>query len=381
MTHIRRIAAVAALSAVAVAALGTATAAASSATAAASRATEPPISAHHPATRTTTSRPAAAAAGYLARQLTGRHHDHYDGSYLSGKRTIVYVNYGETADAILSMDAAGVAQRAAARATRYLEKHVRAYAGHSAATYAPGPIGKLLLVAEAQHVDVHSFGGLNLVSALDSTEGVRGAAGGEFQQNPKGTPAKYDYFSTVSQALAVLGLADSPHPADRPDAAAVTFLAGQRCAGGGYPTELLSSPAAACAAGKDIDSTGYAIQALLAAGSPATEDLSWLRSVEHPNGGFDHSANANSTALAIQALVAGGKRVGKPEAWLVAHQVGCSAPADRRGAVKFQGTYDASALLATSQAGAALAGKPLAAIDKAGARAAAPVLSCPAVRK
>ena len=367
MTHIRRIAAVAALSAVAVAALGTATAAASRAT--------------RPATRTTTSRPAAAAAGYLARQLTGRHHDHYDGSYVSGKKTIVYVNYGETADAILSMDAAKVAQRAAARATRYLEKHVKAYAGHSVATYAPGPIGKLLLVAEAQHVDVHAFGSLDLVSALDGTEGARGAAAGEFQQNPQGTPAKYDYFSTVGQALAVLGLADSPHPADHPDAAAVTFLADQQCAGGGYPTELLTSPTAACAVGKDVDSTGYAVQALIAAGSADAAGLSWLRSVEHPNGGFDHPANANSTALATQALMAGGEKAGKPEAWLAAHQVGCSAPAGRRGAVKFEATYDASALLATSQAGAALAGKPLAAIDKAGARSAAPVLSCSAARK
>ncbi len=381
MTHIRRIAAVAALSAVAVAALGTATAAASRATAAASRATAAASRAKHPATRTTTSRPAASAAGYLARQLTGRHHDHYDGSYVSGKKTIVYVNYGETADAILSMDAAKVAQRAAARATRYMEKHVKAYAGRSVATYAPGPIGKLLLVAEAQHVDVHSFGGLNLVSALDSTEGVRGAAVGEYQQNSKGTPAKYDYFSTVSQALAVLGLANSPHPADQPDPAAVSFLGDQQCTGGGYPTELLSSPTAACAVGKDVDSTGYAVQALIAAGSSAIADLTWLRSVEHPNGGFDTPANTNSTALAIQALLAGGRKAGKPEAWLTAHQVGCSAPANRRGAVKFQGRYDASALLATSQAGAALAGKPLAAIDKAGARAGAPLLACPAARK
>jgi len=44
--------------------------------------------------------------------------------------------------------------------------------------------------------------------------------------------------------------------------------------------------------------------------------------------------------------------------------------------VVFEKKYDGSALLATSQAGAALARKPLAWIDRAGARHAAPVLAC-----
>jgi hypothetical protein len=367
VNQIRRIAALAVASGVAVASLaGTATATDTTRT--------------HQAT---TTKPAAAAAGYLARELVGKHHDHYDGSYVSGKKTVTYVNYGETADAILSMDAAHTAQTAAARATRFLQAHVKAYAGHSVATYAPGPIGKLLLVAEAQHVNVHSFGGLDLVSALTSTEGIRGASAGEFQQNPKGTPPAYDYSSTVSQALAVIGLANSPHSADAPDAAAITFLATQQCSGGGWPTELLTNPAKACKAGKDVDSTGYAIQALLAAGDhgAATIGLGWLKKAQHPSGGFGKPTNANSTALATEALAAAGKSVKRPQAWLVRHQVGCSGRASRRGAVKFQGAWDASALLASSQAGEALAGKPLIGVTKTAAHAAAPVLACPAARK
>ena len=99
-----------------------------------------------------TTNASAAAAGFLARHLVGAHHDHYNGSYVSDGETVTYVNYGETADAILSMDAAGVAQSAAARATSYLAAHVGAYAGTSADNYSPGAIGKLMLVAEADRL-------------------------------------------------------------------------------------------------------------------------------------------------------------------------------------------------------------------------------------
>jgi hypothetical protein len=327
-----------------------------------------------------TTSPAAAAAGYLARTLVGPHHDHYTETF--GKQT--FVNYGETADAVLSMDAAGVSGAAAARATKYLEVHVGAYAGKSAGTYAPGPIGKLLLVAEAQHISVTAFGGKNLVAELAATEGARGAAPGEYQQNSAGTPAKFDYTSTTSQALAVLALADTQHSGAQPDAAAVTYLVSQQCGDGAYPVEILSTVVAGCTAkaGKDVDATAYAAQALIATGQHRAADkaLAWLKSKQHKNGGFGEAAgstaDANSTAVAVEALVDGHDSVVKPEKWLHSAQVGCSAKADRRGAVTFEGKYDSSAGVATSQAAEALAGKPLAWVDQAGVVAAAPVLAC-----
>jgi hypothetical protein len=364
--HIHQIAAVAVAGGVAVASLGLPSASAASHLAAAKR----------PA-KTTNS--AAAAAGYLARHLVGKHHDHFTGTFPSGKKTITYVNYGETADAILSMDAAGVAQTAATRATKYLEANVKKYAGKSAGTFAPGPIGKLMLVAEAQHANLHSFGGLDLVAAVRKTEGARGAAAGEYQQNPAGTPAKFDYTSTTSQALAMLGLADTAASSGQPDAAAVSFLVAQQCGNGGFPTEILASPKTACSTQpKDVDSTGYAVQALLAAGAHAAagKAIGWLMGAEHKSGAFGQPANANSTALAIQALVEAHHNVAKSESWLASREVGCSGAAAHRGAVALQKKYDGSALLATSQAGAALAGRPLAWIDKFSATGRSPVLSC-----
>jgi hypothetical protein len=327
----------------------------------------------------------AAAAGFLARSLVGKHHDHFTGSYVSDGKTVTYVNYGETADAILSMDAAGVAQAAAKRATTYLEAHAGAYAGTSGDTYSPGAIGKLLLVAEAQHVKVTDFGGVDLVNALQATEGARGAAVGEYQQNAAGTPEDFLYFSTVGQALPVLALA-SAGSAAQSDAAAVSFLEGQQCPDGGYPSPLQSDAATACQAGGDVDSTAYAAQALLAVGSPAaTASLEWLRTHQHSNGSLGRPGNANSTAIAIEAFVAGKNKAARAKArkWLVSRQLGCSVKASGRGAVAFAAKKNAlsanelpTTVLATSQAGVALAGLSLAQVDKKGSHRAAPRLKC-----
>jgi hypothetical protein len=311
--------------------------------------------------------PAAAAAGYLARQLTGKGHDHY--TEVFGGKT--YANDGETADGILSMDAAGVAQSAAARATKWLESDIADYAIGSPTDY-PGSTGKLLLVAEAQHVNPRSFGGVNLVAALRHSEGAGGAASGEFQQNPGFSGSSY----VVSQALPVLALAALPH--SQVDTAAVTFLFKQQCADGGYQTQIRAKASTKCGT-EDVDDTAYAVQALVAAGGrpgAVAKGLAFIVKSQHASGGFGKPTNANSTALAIQALIAGHKSVTAAEKWLTGQQIRCGGAAAHRGAVRYESTFDGSALLATSQAGAALAGKTLADTDKAGAKAAAPALAC-----
>lgn len=372
MTSLTRLAAIAVCSGVAVAPL------AAPATSAAALA-HPTAAASAPRT----SSAAAAAAGYLARKLGGKHHDHYTSSFKNGGKVEHFVNYGETADAVLSMDASGASQAAAVRATKYLAANATgpSYIGGPASSgFSPGAIGKVMLVAEAQHANVRSFGGVNLVAALRSTEG-NGTPAGEYQQNPAGTDPADAFFSTVSQALPVLALANDPRINGQPDAAAVSFLAAQQCANGGFPSQLQSDPATACEAGQDVDSTGYAVQALLAAGdhADAEQGISWLRKVQHKNGSFGEPGNANSTALAIQALVAGHAPIGHALRWLRSDQIGCSGSVARRGAVAFTGgTFDDRALLATSQAGAALARAPLASIDKTGAHGGSPVLACPA---
>jgi hypothetical protein len=343
----------------------------------------PAVLAAVPASRPSTahSLPASAAATYLVSRLNGPHHDHYVSSFTSGGTTTKFVSFGETADAAMSLDAAGVAQRAAARITSYLQHHVRAYAGRAKGRFSPGAIGKLMLLAEAQHTSVRHFGGANLVSELRSTEGFGDAKHGEYQQNLVGTPAGQEFFSTTSQALAMLALAESTSGRTQPDGAAKRFLVAQQCADGGFPTQLLRNSRTACKAGSDVDSTGYAVQALLATGNrnAALRGVRYLTRVQNRHGGFGaQGGNANSTAIAVEALLAAHKPLGGAIRWLERRQVGCSVHTARRGAVNFQSTYDpAASLLATSQAGTALAHRSLAQVDRAGAGRATPGISCP----
>lgn len=316
---------------------------------------------------------AAVAAGYLARHLAGPNHDHITVKF--GGDT--FDDYGTTADVVLSMDAAGAAQRAAKRATAFLAQHVTDYVGAPPAVY-PGAAAKLVLVALAQHRDPHSFGGVDLVDAIVQTEGAGGAEPGEYQQNPVPDPSFPPVSFTVSQALPVLALALATGAVGQPDDAAVSFLASQQCDNGAFPSEMRSDPNDDCG-DNDVDSTGYAVQALLAVGAKtdAAEALTWLESARNSDGGYGLGpSNANSTALAVQALVAGHSSARSGLRWLRQHQVGCEAKAGRRGAVIYQKKYDGSAVRATSQAAAALARKPLAWIDRTGARATAPTLDC-----
>src|SRR5581483_3581444 len=112
--------------------------------------------------------------------------------------------------------------------------------------------------------------------------------------------------SSLVQALAVLALADTTHAGNAPDAAAVSFLAGQQCANGSF--QVATRTGGSCS-GFDTDTTAYAIQALIAAGDhpAASRALGWLARAQHRNGGWSESGgspNANSTAIAVEAQVA-----------------------------------------------------------------------------
>ncbi|HVS67087.1 MAG TPA: prenyltransferase/squalene oxidase repeat-containing protein [Mycobacteriales bacterium] len=323
----------------------------------------------------TTTDPAAAAAGYLARQLAA-HHDHLVTVY-SGTE---YADDGETADAVLSLDAAGVAQHEAALATKWLEQDAGNYLGGTAPDIYPGSAAKLLLVAEAQHVNPTNFGGIDLIGAIVGTEGGGGAPAGEYQ-NP--TDTQYS-ASVLVQSLAVLALASSSGTAS-PSASAVSFLAGQQCTNGAFQVAIRPDTSVACAnADNDADTTAYAIQALLAAGhhTAANEATLWLAAQERSDGGWGETpgvaSDANSTALAVEALIAAHRKANPGVRWLTSHQEGCKAKVGRHGAVRVQGGkyVAATAIRATSQAAVALAGRALSWIDKTGASASAPTLKC-----
>src|SRR4051812_10165746 len=211
------------------------------------------------ATTPTTTSPAKAAGGWLARQLGGPNHDHYSQTF-GGQE---FADAGETVDGLLGMDAAGVAPLAAKRVIAWLKTNAKDYAtgsGFTPGTYYPGSLAKLLLAAEAQHADVHAFGGLDLVRAL------RG------EQQPNGAYANTGDSSfgsgPIAQALALIALSHTGSYYSWPNARAIAWLVGQQCGDGGFTAATQTTPAKTC---NDTDATAYAAQALLTVHSSAVE--------------------------------------------------------------------------------------------------------------
>ena len=323
---------------------------------------------------------AMTAAGWLAEQLTD------EGVIEVTFEDDTFPDMGLTADAVLAMSAAGVAADAATTATDYLAAHVEDYASQGKDEYA-GSYAKLLLLATAQERDPASFGGVDLITALQDRE----ANSGRYADK---TVTGDDYTNVITQSLGILALQRATD--DGPSSAAVEFLADQQCNDGGFPTTFGTDGAEVCTGA--VDSTGFAVQALLAAGAdePAQEAMDWLEQQRGPDGGFQGEpvgedqpvTNANSTALAVQALAAGGRDVTDSLAFLTALQLDCAAPPDSQGAIVFddaaaraaldeEAAIDvATAARSTAQAVPALVGAGLAEVSGSGAEAAAPELNC-----
>lgn len=314
-----------------------------------------------------TPEPADVAAGWLSGQLAGG--DHME-TVFSGT---AYPDAGLTADVVFALDAAGVAQSAATKATTWLKGQVATYTGDGTTESYAGALAKLSLVAEAQGQDPHAFGGSDLLARLSAQ---MDAGSGRF----KDVSAYGDYSNAITQSLAVLALKrDAAAPA-----LAVDYLVGQQCPNGGFPVAFEQ---ASC--GADVDATGYAVQALRAVGRTSAVDaaLTWLTAQQRSNGGFGGSGptaetNSNSTGLAVVALSLGGRTAAADagRAYLLSLQVGCSGAAADRGAIAYDaaGFSAGTAPRATSQAIPGLAAVGLDTVTSSGTTQGFPTLACAA---
>ncbi|MEV7779540.1 peptidase [Kitasatospora sp. NPDC088351] len=321
-----------------------------------------------PAPVSTTVRPDAAAAGWLARQLVDG--DHFE-TVFDGT---AYPDQGLTIDAVLAFAASHSSDQAAAKATAWLAQPgiISGYLGDGTTEAYAGATAKLLLAAEVRGEDVHGFGGVDLPARLRSLQSPSGRFSDRSQWG--------DYSNAFGQSLAVIALQRTP---DGAPAAAVDFLAGSQCADGGFPVAFGQTTCAG-----DPDATALAVQALAATGRTAKANAGLGRLTAHQNtdGGFAAAgattSNANTTGLATQALLSTGRLGAGLKGWssLVKLQQGCAADAAVRGAVAYDasGFSQANGARATAQAVLGLSGTPLAALSAHGARPAAPVLACPA---
>jgi len=308
----------------------------------------------------------AAASGWLARQMMQGSHftEVFDG--------VTYPEQGETIDAILAFAATKSANAYGTRAIKWLEQSsvLYNYIGVGTESYA-GATAKLALAAEVRGDNPAKFGKVNLIARLAKLL----TKSGRYSDHS----AYGDYSNAFSQSLAIIALRrDGGVPAS-----AVSFLISSECKNGGYPLDFAQKTCVS-----DTDATALAAQALLAVGqrAAAVRGLNWLVSVQQRNGGLDAAGgtrpNANTTGLAGEAFAAAGWKL-HPELaakFLTSLQVGCPAPAARRGALKYDSTgfAESTAVDATAQGILGLADVSLVKLSARGAGNAAPRLACSA---
>ncbi|MFJ3787105.1 prenyltransferase/squalene oxidase repeat-containing protein [Kitasatospora sp. NPDC090091] len=208
---------------------------------------------------------------------------------------------------------------------------------------------------------------------------------------PEGLYGKGDptYDGVWRQSLALTALAGAKvTPAD----SAVSWLTGQQCADGGWPSFRADTAAACDATTEDSNATAVAVQALIALGGhqdAVDKGVQWLKANQNADGSWSYNpggpGDANSTGLAVNALFAakvdpaGVAKAGKNAFdGLALFQLGCAAPADQRGAFYLprpDGTPEANAL-ATGQASLAAAGGKLPVTNTNRTDAAPKALAC-----
>lgn len=296
--------------------------------------------------RSTAAAPAS-ATGYLVGQLTGS--DHLVDSFGP--------TYGLTADLAIALAAGGDQDPALSRVVGYLRDHVAAYADPDGTSAYPGPysgaIGKLAVLAEITGQNPRAFGGFDLLAHLSAdvctAPDKTGActAPGDFIQA----------YSTVSQSLGVLALARG---GVNPPPTTVVRLASLQCADGGF-TSTLIVVGDACTS--DVDTTGYALQALLAVpGEQAVTGRaeSYLLNAQQADGSYlgTAGANSNSTALAAQALLAVPQDAGTAAA-ISSAKAFLTARQNSDGGFGVSAAKPVSDLRASTQAVPALAGATL----------------------
>jgi hypothetical protein len=234
--------------------------------------------------------PAAAqlAAGWLAGQIESA------GGVLPGPAG---TDWGLTIDALAALSAAGVGKEPFAATAAALFGSGEAYIGPAGRAASWPAVAKTVWIAGVAGLDATAFptpagGTRDLVAELRS----RIDATGEIA--PGGSPFTW--------SLGLLALAGTPGGAP---ARAITWLESWQCSEAGHADVGSYGWTNDCTSA-DPDTTALVIQALLAAGVPATDPsvslaATWLAGAQDSSGGFASSfggPNANTTGLASQTL-------------------------------------------------------------------------------
>lgn len=247
---------------------------------------------------------------------------------------------GSSIDAVLGIIAAGGDAKLYAQGGNNPVSFLESKASGLAAT--PGGAGKLLLAVNALGENPKSFGGVDLVNAINASYGIsatgqygpdalgsafavlglhaagetvpadaiarlislQGPDGGwAFSGDTSAGSADTNTTAVVVQAMAAVG-ADKTETASIRKAA--TYLATQQNSDGGWPYQQGSE----FGSESDVNSTSYVVQGLLVLGDAAgaAKGQAFIAGLQNPSGAFpfvksDPTDNAGATYQAIPALL------------------------------------------------------------------------------
>jgi hypothetical protein len=257
-----------------------------------------------------TSGAAAAGQGTVPNLVTGSAYLVSPGNLIDGHYYESFpgsADFGLTIDGALALAATGDDDAALRKIVAFIDDDGRDPSGDTAndwtgigTSYASGgAIGKEALLAEVVGANPRSFGGHNLIAALNASVCARPSRGGDTP-----CPAAGAYLNDTSVFDQALGIMAQFRAGQAREAAApVAYLESLQSPDGSFPSLIPAS------GGPDVDSTAMAVMALaLAPGSRAAADVaagvSWIASRQEHNGGFPSGGaeSINSTGLAIQAL-------------------------------------------------------------------------------
>jgi hypothetical protein len=213
-------------------------------------------------------------------------------------------DFGLTIDGALALAATGDEDQALRTVVTFIDDDGRDPSGNTVNDWtgigtpdvSGGAIGKEALLAEVVGDNPRSFGGHNLIAALDASVCTRSAGAA--------CPAPGSYRNDTSVFDQALGIMAQLRAAQNGDAAApIAYLESLQAANGSFPSLIPAS------GGPDVDSTAMAAMALALcpgrrAAAAVVHGLTWIASKQERNGGFPSAGaeSVNSTGLAIQAL-------------------------------------------------------------------------------
>lgn len=322
---------------------------------------------------------AAAAAGWIARDLSA------NGALIDANSKKASVP--DTSNAILALVAARQGANQVKSAVNWLKHNYASYVSSNGVDD-PGALALVTLAAVAAGANPHQFGGTtsadDLVARLTATEQTTGAFGTGPDSN------------AFYQSLALLALAAVKNTS-KATRLGESYLASLQCTDGGWEygrtaiTAACATPSPKDYSSPDTNTTALAVMAIVATGGHfAHNPVSFFAASQETDASFGfygvsgkaQKGDPDSTAYSIQALIAlhaiGDKafvRKGTTvEQALAGFQLGCKTPVSERGEFEY---FGAPNQLATLQAvpGAAAVAFPLTARKLSVAE---PRLSCSA---